>query len=82
MGSSPVAQTKFLQKLNEKKISDNRAFWKEIKPYFNDNGGMSSMITLVERGKIIPKDNEIAKTMNTYFVNTTKTLRLKRSTKI
>ena len=67
--------------INEKKISDNRTFWKEIKPYFNDKGGMSSKITLVERDKIIHKDKEIAETMNKYFVNITKTLRLKRSKK-
>ena len=42
---------------------------------------MSSRITLVERYKIIHKDEEIAKTMNNYFVNRTKTLRLKRSKK-
>ena len=71
----------FFKKVNEKKISDNRTFWKEIKPYFNDKGGMSIKITLVERDKIIHKDKEIAETMNKYFVNITKTLRLKRSKK-
>ena len=67
--------------LNEKKVSDNRTFWKEIKSYFNDKGCMSSQTTLVERDKIIHKDKEIAETMNKYFVNITKTLRLKRSKK-
>ena len=33
----------FFKNVNEKKI------WKEIKPYFNDKGGMPSKITLVER---------------------------------
>ena len=71
----------FFKNVNEKKISDNRTFWKKIKPYFNGKGGMSSKITLVERDKIIHKDKEIAETMNKYFVNITKTLRLKRSKK-
>ena len=72
----------FFKNVNEKKISDNRTFWKEIKPYFNDKGGMSSKIMLVERDKIIQhKDKEIAETMNKYFVNITKTLGLKRSKK-
>ena len=65
----------FFKNVNEKKISDNRTFWKEIKPYFNDEGGMSSKITLVKRDKIIHKDKEIAETMNKYFVNITKTLK-------
>ena len=30
----------------KKKNSDNRTFWKEIKPYFNDKGGMYSNKTL------------------------------------
>ena len=42
---------------------------------------MSSKVTLVERDKIIHKDKEIAEIMNKYFVNITKTLRLKRSKK-
>ena len=27
---------KFFRNLNEKKLSDSRSFWKEIKPYFSD----------------------------------------------
>ena len=73
-----ITKRNSFRNLNEKKISDNRTFWKEIKPYFNDKGGMSSKITLVERDEIIHKDKEIPETMNKYFVNITKTLRLKR----
>ena len=64
-----ITKRNFFKKLNEKKISNNKTFWKEIKPYFNNKEGMSSKITLVERDKIIQKDKEIAKTMNKYFVN-------------
>ena len=71
----------FFKNVNEKKISDNRTFWKEIKPYFNDKGSMSSKITLDERDKIIHRDKEIVESMNKYFVNKTKTLRLKRPKK-
>ena len=71
----------FVENVNEKIIPDNRIFWKEIKPYFNDTGCLSSKITFVERDKIIHKNKEIAKTINRYFVNITKTLRLKRSKK-
>ena len=39
---------------------------------------MPSKITLLERDTTINKDNEIAETMNKYFVNITKTLCLKR----
>ena len=76
-----ITKRNSFRNVNEKKVSDNRTFWKEIKPYFNDKGGMSSKTTLVERDKIIHKDKEIVKTVNKYFVNTTKALRLKRSKK-
>ena len=74
-----ITKGNFFKNVNEKKISDNRTFWREIKPYFNGKGGMPSKITLVKKGKIIHKNKEIAKAMNKYFVNVTKTLRLKRS---
>ena len=74
-----ITKRNFFKNLNEKKFSDNRIFWKEIKPYFNYKGVMSSKITLVERDKIIHKYKEIAEIMNKYLVNITKTLRLKRS---
>ena len=34
----------FFKQLNKKKTSNSRTFWKEIKPYFNDKGGISSKI--------------------------------------
>ena len=73
-----IIKRNFFKNLNEKIISDSRSFWKEIKQYFNEKGGMPSKITLLERDTTINKDNEIAKTMNKYFVNITKTLCLKR----
>ena len=33
--------------LNEKQVSDSKTFWKNIKPFFSDNGVNSSKITLV-----------------------------------
>ena len=59
-----ITKQNFFKNLNEKKTSDNKTFWKEIKPSFIDKGGMSSKITLDERKKIIYKDKEIAETMN------------------
>ena len=67
-----ITKRNFFKNLSEKKISDNRAFWKEIKPHFYDKGGISSKTKLVEREKIIHKDKDIAETMNKYFVNITK----------
>ena len=51
-----ITKGNFLKNVNEKKISDNKTFWREVKSYFNDKGGMSSKITLVKKDKIIHKD--------------------------
>ena len=32
-----ITKRNFFKNVNQNKISDNRTFWKEIKPYFNDN---------------------------------------------
>ena len=40
-------------KLNVKEVADNKLFWKDVKPYFNDKGSNSTKITLVEKDMII-----------------------------
>ena len=63
--------------LNIKQVSDNKLFWKSLKPFFSDKGSNSSKITLVEENNVI-SDEEIANIMNNYFINVTKTLSLKK----
>ena len=67
----------FYKNLDEKQISDNKVFWKEVKPSFSDKGVNSSKITLVEKNSIIVDEKKIANIMNNYFINITKTLNLK-----
>ena len=38
----------FYKNLDEKQVSDNKAFYKNVKPFFRNNGVNSSKITLVE----------------------------------
>ena len=68
----------YLNSLNIKQVSDNKLFWKGVKPFFNDKGSNSSKITLVEENNIISDEEEIANIMNNYFINVTKTLNLKK----
>ena len=37
----------FYKALDEKQVSDSKAFWKNVKPFFNDKGVNSSKITLM-----------------------------------
>ena len=46
----------FFRNSIEKKISDIRALWKEIKLYFSYIGNMSNKIMLVHQDKIMRED--------------------------
>ena len=61
-----------------KQVSDNKLFWKSVKPFFDDKGSNSSKITLEEENKIISDEEQSANIMNNYFINITKTLNLKK----
>ena len=68
----------YFNSVNIKQVSDNKLFWKSVKPFFNDKGSNSSKITLVEENNIISDEEEIADIRNNYFINVTKTLNLKK----
>ena len=58
-------------------ITGNKSFWKSVKPYFSNKGSSSNKITLVDNDAIITNDRVIFKTMNKFFINTTKKLNTK-----
>ena len=67
----------FYKNLDEKRVSDDKVFWKKVKPSFSNKSVNSSKITLVEKNSITVDAKKIANIMNNYFVNITKTLNLK-----
>lgn len=62
---------------NEKKLSNIRTFWKEIRLYFSNKRNISYEIMLVDKDKNMRKDKNVAEIMNNYFINITKTLTIK-----
>ena len=68
-------KTEYFQKLNVKDLSDNRKFWKTI---FRNKGLNSNKLMLKERNRLITEKKELATVMNTFFVNITKSLDLKK----
>ena len=60
--------------MNLNNITDNKKFWKTVKPLFGDKGGTKDKIVLVEGGKIINDDTEVAQTFNDFFDNAVKSL--------
>ena len=62
---------------NVKSISDNKKFWKTIKPFFSNKGLNANSMMLVEDNGIVRNEEIIANTMNNYFKNITTHLKLK-----
>ena len=55
--------------LDISKLTDNRVFWKIVKPKISDKVKIHPKITLAEDDKIQSQDSEIAMTFNKYFIN-------------
>ena len=49
-----------LKNLNLKDLSDNRNFWKTIKPYFSNKGLNSNKLLLKEKGNLVSDEKELA----------------------
>ena len=59
----------YFQNLN---ITDNKTFWRTVKPLFSNKNNKSTKIILVENDEIITNDMKNAEVMNEYFVSMTK----------
>ena len=55
--------------LNEKKILDNRQFWKVVKPLFSDKSISGDKITLTENGEYVKTEMKRAEVFNSFFSN-------------
>ena len=58
---------KFYSNLEKNKITDNKLFWKTIKPLLSDKCTQASTISLVINANVISDDSELAKTFYSYF---------------
>ena len=58
---------KFFSNLNLKNITDNKKFWKNIKPFFPNKGISKTEIILIEGEKIISNALEVANKLNSFF---------------
>ena len=55
-------------------LTNHHKFWRTVKPLFSDKVQVNSSFTLLEDGKIVSKDSEIAETFNNFFANITENL--------
>ena len=59
-------------------MTDNKKFWKTVRPFFSNKGPDSEKITLIENDELVRDDKEIAKIFNEFFINITKKLNLNK----
>ena len=62
---------KYFNNINAKKVSDNKSFWKSVKPFFSNKGLNSNNILLVGY-EIVNEDGKTSAIMNRYFTNITR----------
>ena len=62
--------------LNEKDITDNKKFWKTVKPFLSDKSINSDKIHLNENGELINSKSKTAEVLNEFFLNIVKNLKI------
>ena len=62
--------------LNEKDITDNKKFWKTVKPFLSDKSINSDKIHLNENGELINSKSKTAEVLNEFFPNIVKNLKI------
>ena len=71
---------KYFNNLNLKDITDNKTFWKTVKPFLSNKGCFYKQITIIEDGKIISEDKEVAEKLSNYFEKAVKSLDINEDT--
>ena len=61
----------YYKTLEIKCLTNNRNFWKTVKPLFSNKIYASSKTTLLENEVLVTDDKEVAEILNKYFVNIT-----------
>ena len=70
------SKSEYFGNLNEKKISDNKKFWKTIKPFLSNKITSTQKITLIDKEDIIMGNDNTAEVLNTLFSNIVSNLKI------
>ena len=83
----------FFNNISTRDITDNKTFWKTVKPLFTDKIQTKSKITLIEKNvvsgvgqeqivseKVISKDQAVAEVFNKFFINIVPNLKIPQIT--
>ena len=72
----PQSKKQYYGSLNVNHITDNKNFWKVVKPNFSNKILGTNRVILRDGGKIISDTEKVADTFNKFFVNIGKTLKI------
>ena len=70
------SKTNYYANLDAKKVSDNKLYWKVIKPSLSDKSCAKEQINLAEKGEILKTDSETPEVLNTFFGNIAKNIEI------
>ena len=62
--------------IDEKDITDNKHFWKTVKPLLSDKSINSDKIHLNQNGELINSESKTAEVLNEFFSNIVKSLKI------
>ena len=72
----PQSKKQYYGSLNVNHITDNKNFWRVVKPNFSNKILGTNRVILRDGGKIISDTEKVADTFNKFFVNIGKTLKI------
>ena len=68
---------KYYEMLDLKNVTDNKEFWKTVKPFLSDKVTTFPKISLVEKGEIISDESKVANSFSNFFENAIHSLGIK-----
>ena len=68
----------YYENLNIKNVTDNKLFWKSVKPLLSDKSRIRDRINISEKGKILKTESETAESLNSFFSNIVNDLNISR----
>ena len=57
----------YYSNLDNRNATDNKLFWKTVKPFFSDKGSMGQKIILIQNNEIIGNNKEFSEIFNIFF---------------
>ena len=68
---------KYYERLDWNNVTDNKKFWKTVKPFLSDKVTTFPQITLVENDEIIPDESKVANAFSNFIENAIHSLGIK-----